>query len=404
MRITFVLESADLAGGVRVVAEYAQRLMSRGHDVEVVSTPNPELPFRLKLSHLRKHRRWPSVSAIGASHLDGTGVRHRRIEKYRPIRGSDLRDGDVVIATTWRTGHWVAKMPESKGIKVHLMQHYETWAGWNAAEGCPAAWRLPTKKIVISRWLEKLCREEFHQSCVLIPNAVDTGLFFSGPRSKQAVPTIGFLYHDLAFKGMDVALRALARIRERMPNVRVVAFGREKPTKELPLPDGAIFERRPAQERLREIYSMCDVWMCGSRAEGFHLPPLEAMACRTPVVSTKVGGPMDVVDEGVNGHLADVEDDEKLALRVIRVLSLPEREWLKMSEAAWRTAHAYTWDDATDSLEKTLTTWVEESAYPGHPTPSNPNDRDRSAPGREAAKNWKPAEGSPPKGGAKWAH
>lgn len=351
------------------MAEYARRLMKRGHEVEVVSTPNPELPLRLKLSHLKRHRRWPRGGKIGASHLDGTGVPHTRLEKYRPVKPGDVPDGEVVVATTWRTGHWVSKLPAAKGVKAHLMQHYETWAGWDAPEGCPAAWRLPTRKIVISQWLERLCREEFGHSerdYALVPNAVDTELFFAGPRGKQgggAVPTVGLLYHDLAFKGMDVALRALGRIRERMPQVRIVAFGRERPTRELPLPEGGggvIFERRPAQERLRELYAMCDVWMCGSRAEGFHLPPLEAMACRTPVVSTRVGGPMDVVDEGVNGHLVEVEDDEKLALRVMRVLSLPEREWVKMSEAAWRTATAYTWEDATDGFERAMTRWVEE--------------------------------------------
>lgn len=341
MRVTFVLESADLAGGVRVVAEHAKRLMARGHEVRAVSTPNPELPMRLKLSHAYRHRTWPRSSPIVASHLDGTGVPHTRIDRYRPLTAADLPDADVVVATTWRTGHWVDALPARKGVRVHLMQHYETWAGWDAAEGCPAAWRLPSHKVVISRWLERLCREQFGQEPSRVPNSVDTELFSSPERGRQSVPMVGMLYHDLPFKGIDVALKALEVVRRTLGGrVRVIAFGREEPSRTLPLPEGALFERCPRQDRIREIYAACDVWMCGSRAEGFHLPPLEAMACRTPVVSTAVGGPMDVIDEGVNGHLVPVEDHERLAARVVRVLTLPEVPWRAMSTAARRTAHA----------------------------------------------------------------
>ena len=100
--------------------------------------------------------------------------------------------------------------------------------------------------------------------------------------------------------------------------------------------------------------------------EGFHLPPLEAMACRCPVVSTRVGGPVDIIEDGVNGYLVDVEDVESLADRLIRVLSLPESEWRSMSEAAYRAATRYTWDDATDLFEAALQKAV-AMQWPGAP-------------------------------------
>jgi len=81
---------------------------------------------------------------------------------------------------------------------------------------------------------------------------------------------------------------------------------------------------------------------------------LEAMACRCPVVSTRVGGPMDIIEEGVNGHLVELGDEGALADRVLRVLHLPQEKWIEMSETAYRTATRYTWDDATDLFEKAL--------------------------------------------------
>jgi glycosyltransferase involved in cell wall biosynthesis len=105
---------------------------------------------------------------------------------------------------------------------------------------------------------------------------------------------------------------------------------------------------------LKELYARCDVWLCGSYAEGFHLPILEAMACRCPVVSTAVGGSVDSIEPGVNGYLVPVGNSEELGDRLLEVLRLPEPRWLRMSAAAHQTASSYTWDDATQRMEQAL--------------------------------------------------
>ena len=63
---------------------------------------------------------------------------------------------------------------------------------------------------------------------------------------------------------------------------------------------------------------------------------------------------MDIIEDGLNGYLVEVRDVDALANRVLRVLNLPEEEWKKMSDAAYRTATRYTWDEATDLFEKAL--------------------------------------------------
>lgn len=197
---------------------------------------------------------------------------------------------------------------------------------------------------------------------MLIPNSVDTAQFHAPPRGKRAAPTVGMLYSSLALKGCDVSLQALEICRHTFPNVRLVAFGAETP--KIPLPPGTRFVKLPPQEMIRELYAQCDVWVCGSYSEGFHLPPTEAMACRCPVVSTKVGGPLDLIRDGVNGYLVDVGDHEALGRRLVDVLSLDEKRWLEMSNAALETVVNYTWDDATDLLEAALRESVEARPRP----------------------------------------
>ena len=353
MRITFVLQHAYRSGGDRVVAIYAAELMRRGHQVTVISTPWPAPSLKDRVRQWL--RPWAVRRPIGvvASHFDGTGIPHHVTEKSRAIVDADVPDGDVVIATWWETAEWVSRLSPSKGRKAYLIQHYETWGG--DKDRVDATWRLPLKKIVISKWLADLARDQFGDREVAhVPNAVDTVQFDAPPRGKQATPTIGLLYSHVKFKGCDVAFAAIERVRGELPEARLIAMGLRPPAAELPLPANTTYKQDPPQEKIREIYAQCDVWLCASRSEGFHLPPLEAMACRCPVASTRVGGPLDIVEEGVNGFLVDVGDEAALADRVLRVLRLPQSDWRKMSDAAYATARGYTWSDACTRLEDVL--------------------------------------------------
>lgn len=187
-----------------------------------------------------------------------------------------------------------------------------------------------------------------------MPNSVDHAQVFAPKHGRQAVPTVGLMYSRARFKGVDVSLKAIEIARRTYPDMRVIAFGTQPPNKDLPLPRGASFHLRPAKDKLREIYASCDVWFCGSRTEGVHLPPSEAMACRTPVVSTRVGGPMDVIENGANGYVVDVEDAPALAARLTEVLSLDHPAWRAMSDAAWKSTQAYNWEDAGELFECAL--------------------------------------------------
>ena len=363
MRVTFVLPYAGLSGGNRVLSIYAERLHRRGHEVTVISQPLGKRRLLSKLKSLVRDRTWPKEP--DHSFFDGLAVPHHVLESARPVVDDDVPDADVVLATYWKTAQAVVALSPRKGAKAILLQGYETSPDqWDPA--IDAAWRLPLHKIVVSKWLVNLARDRFGDLNVHhIPNSVETTQFHAPTRAKQGVPTIGMLYSTLHLRGVDVSLAALEQVKKQMGNIRVVAFGAEKISARLPLPDWAEFHYCPPQDELRQLYGLCDVWLCGSRREGFHLPMLEAMACRCPVVSTRIGGPAETVEEGINGFLADVEDAASLAERLVKVLRLSDAEWRRMSEAALATAIGYTWDDATDLLERAFGDVLREAA--AHP-------------------------------------
>jgi glycosyltransferase involved in cell wall biosynthesis len=352
LKINFVLPTANMAGGIRVVAIYAAELARRGHDVTLVSVPHRLPPFGQRVKDLLRGRGWPRPERE-PSHLDAlegvANVRHIVLDRWRPVEDRDLPDADVVVATWWETAEWVARLSPLKGAKTYFVQHHESVFESQPTARVEATYRMPLHKITISRWLVELMRDRYGDDDVThVPNSVDTNQFHAPARGRQARPTVGLLYHSVPWKGVDISLKAIEHAKRSLPDVHVVSFGVEKQSPSLPLPQGSTYEVSPAQNRLRELYGSCDVWLCGSRAEGFHLPPLEAMACRCPVVSTKVGGPVDVIEQNVNGKLVDVGDAEGLGRALLEVLQLPEPAWRAMSDAAYATATRYTWADATD--------------------------------------------------------
>ena len=86
--------------------------------------------------------------------------------------------------------------------------------------------------------------------------------------------------------------------------------------KRYPLPRGAQYRQRPPQAQIAAIYAACDLWLFTSRNEGFGLPLLEAMACRTPVLATRAGAAPDLID-GCNGVLLD-SDPAAFAAEIAR--------------------------------------------------------------------------------------
>jgi glycosyltransferase involved in cell wall biosynthesis len=361
MRVTFLLPYAGLSGGIRVVAHVAEHLQQRGHDVAVIALPRERPKLRANLRQFLRTRHWPQSPPPERSHFDNVTVERRILDRYRPILDDDVPEADVVVATWWETAEWAASLSAWKGAKAYFLQQYEANFGF-PEDRVAATWRLPMHKIVASRWLADLAKSRFNDPvCSIVPNGVDYALFHAPPRGRQPVPTVGLMYSTAAVKGCDVSLAAVHTVKQHLANLKLLTFGMDELSDRLPLPDGTHYVYMPTQEQIREAYAQCDVWLCGSRSEGFHLPPHEAMACRCPVVSSRVGGPMDMIRDGVNGYVVDCEDAVGLADRLLKVLTLSDARWRQMSDAALATARQFSWEVATDRFESALELAVERA-------------------------------------------
>lgn len=133
-------------------------------------------------------------------------------------------------------------------------------------------------------------------------------------------------------KRVDRVLETFIKIRECV-NARLVMVGNG--------PDRAALERSVANQELSEsvefvgerhdlvaLLSSADLFLLPSAQESFGMAALEAMACGTPVVASRVGGLPEVIDDGKTGFLCDEDDINGMAARGIDLLtnkSLHER-------------------------------------------------------------------------------
>ena len=91
-----------------------------------------------------------------------------------------------------------------------------------------------------------------------------------------------------------------------------------------------------------------------STTEGFFLPAMEAMACRTPVVCTPTGWPAEAIRDGVNGRLVPFDNPGALASAAEWVLRLDESAWRRLSDAAYATVKDATWSRSSALFEAAL--------------------------------------------------
>jgi glycosyltransferase involved in cell wall biosynthesis len=147
------------------------------------------------------------------------------------------------------------------------------------------------------------------------------------PRSFRIVCNVA---NVIPRKGQDVLLAALAEIRRREGDVRLLVVGRPDNPSYL-----AALERRAAELGVAEyvsfagyranplpIVARCDAFALASRNEGAPLVLIEAMACGVPIVSTDCqSGPRYLLEGGRCGRLVPVDDAMALADALVELLT-----------------------------------------------------------------------------------
>ena len=178
-----------------------------------------------------------------------------------------------------------------------------------------------------------------HERMEVVYNGVDTRRFRPDPERRAAIRKALyldenevmalFLSHVTRQKGLHVLLRALPRVREAWPRVRVVVAGvgdyladGQALAQRLGVSPHVVFVGEVPHARAHEYLAACDVFVLPTlRQEGLPFALLEAMASEKPVLVSRIGGVTSVVHDGVNGLLVRAGDPEALGAGLVRLLA-----------------------------------------------------------------------------------
>ncbi len=192
------------------------------------------------------------------------------------------------------------------------------------------------------------------------------------PPARQMVLFVGRIQ---PLKGIDILLKAIALATDDLPDLcghlgltiiggdRQTTMDREvlrlKRLKEkLGISDLVTFLGARDQDTLPYYYSAAQVCVVPSYYESFGMVALEAMACGTPVIASRVGGLTFTVKDGVTGYLVPDGDPAALSEKLKLILT-DEKMRHRMGEEGIKMARRYRWPliaNKITSLYKQLVT------------------------------------------------
>ncbi|WP_031565311.1 TIGR04063 family PEP-CTERM/XrtA system glycosyltransferase [Rheinheimera texasensis] len=176
----------------------------------------------------------------------------------------------------------------------------------------------------------------------VIPNAVNIEQFqLCGPKDAAleaelglaGCEVLGFLGSFYAYEGLDLAVRALAKVHQQAPQLRLLLVGggpQEQQLKQLVeqlgLKDKVIFTGRVPHADVDRYYSLVDLLLYPRKSMRLTdlvtpLKPLEAMAQGKLVLASDVGGHKELIRDGDNGYLFPADDVDALAAKMLQLLA-----------------------------------------------------------------------------------
>jgi len=366
-------------GGMNVyVREVSRELGRMGVSVDVFTrSQNPGIPRvvqlgeRARVIHLPVGDEAPMARVLIHRHLDEFVD---GIEAWR-IAGSI--DYDLIHAHYWLSG--VAALTLKARWSVPVLQMFHTLGRLKNRVARSAAELEPpvrlheetrivgaSDRIVAANVVERaeLLRDYGASASRIatIPCGVDTDLFVPGDRAEarrqlglDERPVLLWVGRMAPIKGLDTLLDAVARLRATGQAVRLLVVGgdADEPMSDheaslrqrierLDLADSVRFVGPQPQGVLPTYYVASDVTVLPSYYESFGMVALEAMACGSPVIASRVGGLVTTVRDGVTGFLVPDSDVGALAERIAGLIADADLRWRVGREGVrWAAQHRW---------------------------------------------------------------
>ncbi len=347
------------AGGAEIeVHQVFGRLAERGHRVTLLASGWSGAPPRATLDGIDVHR-------VGERYTFPVHAR-RYYRRRLASDGHDILVEDINKAPLW-TPRWgatrvMAFVPHLFGSTAFLEVAAPLAAAvWLAERPLPWVYGHTPFQAVSHSTADDLVRRGIPRASIRVVHpGVDSGRLTPAPGTRASVPSFAYLGRLKRYKGVDIVIRAFARLGRPDATLAIAGTGDHRPVLErlvasLDLGARVQFLGFISEDEKLALLRRSWAMAFASPKEGWGITNLEAAACATPVVASDSPGLRESVRDGKTGFLVPHGDIDAMAAAFQRLAdSLPLVESLGANGR--RFAETFTWDRAARLTEQHLVT------------------------------------------------
>jgi len=342
LRIAFILPYQHLTGGMKALYQQMKELNDCGHRI------------------FAYYRSDTAVRAIPEwSHLTDDDISGQFVISEDEYYLDNIKNVDIIVLG------FVNQVAEFKYSKIPVAlweQGYPELYGDNGMLLCSndkrrkithELYRAPIHILAVSKVVQDILAGIYNRESQFFTNGIDTEFYFPAQQKYNEIPIVLIVGNpDVRFKNFDFTLTVLEATCLFGTKFKVQwATPVEYTCGEWPFEIEMYVQ--PSQEELVQLYRNADVFLTTTLHETFSLPPLEAMASGTAVVSTNNGGIMTYAKPGVNCVLCEQGDLITLSFALQQLLTDPQLR-NKLAVEGRKTALEFSFKQIVSELEKCL--------------------------------------------------
>ena len=339
-------------GGMGLVAYRYFIALGHARDVHVLAVSS-------RCNNIENHLRLPVMGGMGLGPILFSLVAGWRINRIISTNGLDLLQvhggpGGVFLVrkpkvpVVYVAHHTYAQQRKYVGKLIHrLMFRLER-----------RSYRVARRIISVSTTTRESLIEDYGvepDKVIVVPNGIDTSVF--KPLDVEEIPySTLFVGRLCERKNLPRLFEAIGIVRRAVPGVRLYLVGDGELRKELEglvrekgFSDNVSFLGKVSESDLVYWYNRASVFVLPSLFEGFGIVCLEAMACGTPVVATRVPGVVDIIDDGETGILVP-DGAEEMAGAITELLREPELRSTLAAKGRQKALEGFDWGRVTGKM------------------------------------------------------
>lgn len=295
MKVVIPVGDLHIGGGCKVLVEIANALQDRGHETEIVmpQTGTVKYDVRCKLTLI------PKLS-----------------KEFIPY-------GDIILPNFYTTVRPAVEAWPKQTVRLSL--GFEPYWVPDKIEALNT-YQYDIPIISISHWLDDQIFSHVNKRSEVINLGIDPKVFYPGTEPKiydrnkpKVILYIAREPEGYQLKGFHDFAEAMEIVKKEYPWPFIVHM--ICPEGELALP-GIPYKAFSSQDEkgMAEFYRSADLFVSSSWFEAFSLPPLEAMACGTPVVTTNSGGVLDFCKDLESAFITLPKNPQSLASGILSIM------------------------------------------------------------------------------------